>query len=60
MILDLSQSLADELRDTLGQVIGDMSSEIAGTDNPQYRRDLEARRDRLRSVHAQLDGPKAP
>ena len=60
MILDLSPSLAEELRDTLGQVISDMSSEIAGTDNPQYRRELEARRDRLRSEHAELDGSKAP
>ena len=56
MILDLPSSLADELRDALEQMIGDMSSEIAGTDNPQYRRALEARRDRLRSVHAQLIG----
>ncbi len=59
MILELSQSQSEELRDTLGQVISDMSSEIAGTDNPQYRRELEARRDRLRSVQAQLDGSKA-
>ncbi len=56
MILDLSQELAEELRVTLEQVIGDMSGEIAGTDNPAFRRDLEVRRERLRSVRSQLDG----
>jgi hypothetical protein len=56
MVLDLSPELAEELRVTLGQVISDMSGEIAGTDNPAYRRDLEARRERLRSVQSQLDG----
>ena len=54
MILDLSQSLAEELHDTVTGVLGDMSTEIADTDNPAYRRTLEARRDRLRSVLAQL------
>jgi hypothetical protein len=56
MILDLSDELAEELRDTLGQVVGDMSSEIADTDNPAYRRGLEARREKLRSVISQLGG----
>jgi hypothetical protein len=56
MILDLSQEVADELRVTLEQVIGDMSSEIADTDNPAYRRGLDASRERLRSVHSQLEG----
>jgi len=59
MILELSESLAEELRDTLGEVIGDMSSEIAGTDNPTYREVLGARRERLRSIHSQLDASKA-
>jgi hypothetical protein len=56
MILDLSQELAEELHVTLDQVISDMSGEIADTDNPAFRRDLEARRERLRSVRSQLDG----
>jgi hypothetical protein len=56
MILDLSQELAQELRETLEQVISDMSSEIADTDNPAFRRDLQARRERLKSVRSQLDG----
>lgn len=59
MILELSESLAEELRDTLREVLGDMSSEIANTDNPTYREILETRRERLRSIHAQLDGSKA-
>ncbi len=56
MILDLSQPLAEELRACLEEVIGDMSGEIADTDNPKYRRELEARRERLKSIHSQLDG----
>jgi predicted aconitase len=59
MIVDLSQELAEELRDTLDQVIGEMSGEIADTDNPAFRRDLESRRERLRSVRSQLDGAPA-
>jgi hypothetical protein len=59
MILELPEPLAVELRDTLGEVLSDMSSEIAGTDNPAYRRILESRRDRLSTIHSQLDGSKA-
>ena len=56
MLLDLSQELAEELRVTLTQVISDMSSEIADTDNAAFRRGLQARRERLKSVSVQLDG----
>lgn len=56
MILDLPQEHAEELRITLEQVIGDMSSEIADTDNPTFRRELVVRRERLKSVRSQLDG----
>ncbi len=56
MILDLSKPQAEELRSSLEVVIRDMSGEIAGTDNPNYRRELEARRERLKSIHSQLDG----
>jgi hypothetical protein len=58
MILDLAQPLGDELRATLSEVVRDMSSEIADTDNPGFRRDLEARRDRLRSLLALLEDPQ--
>jgi hypothetical protein len=56
MILELSEPLAEELRDTLGEILGDMSSEIADTDNPAYRRTLESRRELLRAIFAQLEG----
>ena len=59
MIVDLSDEMAEELRDTLGEVLGDMSTEIAGTDNPAYRALLEARRERLRSISSQLVDSKA-
>jgi hypothetical protein len=58
MILELSESLAEELKSTVAEVVGDMSSEIADTDNPGYRRQLEERRERLRSIHAQLESAK--
>lgn len=54
MLLELTEPLADELRETLTALIGDMSTEIADTDNAAYRRIIEARRDRLRSIQARL------
>ncbi|HZM54501.1 MAG TPA: hypothetical protein VFC03_05685 [Acidimicrobiales bacterium] len=56
MILNLSESLAEELRQTLEEVVGDMSSEIADTDNPIYRKQLQARRERLTAIRAELGG----
>ena len=56
MILNLSESQAEELRQTLEGVLGDMSSEIADTDNPSYRLTLKERRDHLRSVRDKLAG----
>jgi hypothetical protein len=56
MILNLSESLAEELRQTLEEVVGDMSSEIADTDNPIYRKQLQARRERLAAIRAELGG----
>ncbi|MGO9027183.1 MAG: hypothetical protein ACLQOZ_00935 [Acidimicrobiales bacterium] len=50
MMVELPDELAEELRSTLDTLIADMSSEIADTDNPAYRRELEARRERLRST----------
>jgi hypothetical protein len=55
--LDLSELQIEELRSCLEGVIGDMSGEIADTDNPGYRRQLRARREVLQSIHSQLDGP---
>ncbi len=59
MILELSEPLAVELRDTLGEILGDMSSEIADTDNPAYRRVLEHRRERLSAIQSQLNSSKS-
>ena len=53
MVVELSDELSEELGNTLGAVIADMSSEIADTDNPGYRRELKARRERLRLIHHQ-------
>jgi hypothetical protein len=50
MIVNLSDELEEELRATLAGVISDMSSEIAGTDNPQYRLGLKERRQRLGAI----------
>jgi hypothetical protein len=55
MMLELSAAGAEELRSTLDQVLSDMSSEIADTDNANYRRQLRDRRDRLREIQSQLE-----
>ncbi len=55
MLLELSVPVAEELRETLAQVVSDMSSEIADTDNPRFRAGLQERRARLQSVLAELD-----
>ncbi len=60
MMLDLSDALAEELHDTLDEVLREMSSEIAGTDNPNYRGVLTARRERLRAIRVQLENSKSP
>jgi hypothetical protein len=46
----LSDELVEELRETIGSALGDLSSEIADTDNPGYRLTLKARRDRLQAI----------
>lgn len=54
MMLELSDDVAEELRDTLEQVISDMSSEIADTDNARFRAGLLERRARLQQALGQL------
>ena len=54
MILELPVPLADEMLETLEEVIGDLSTEIADTDNPTFRRNLKARRERLQSIRSLL------
>jgi hypothetical protein len=55
MILTLSDTLASELSGVLSEVIGDMSSEIADTDNPSYRDKLRERREHLSEIKDQLE-----
>jgi len=55
MELTLTDAQATELRDLLEGSLGDLSSEIADTDNPSYRLALKERRTRLQAVLAQLD-----
>jgi hypothetical protein len=57
--VDLSTQERDDLADLLTTALGDMSSEIADTDNPGYRAELMARRDRLRAVAERVAAPRA-
>ncbi len=54
MELTMTDAEASELSDLLDGVLGDLSSEIADTDNPSYRVALKERRERLRSVRDKL------
>ena len=56
MELTLTEPEATELRDLLDGSLGDLSSEIADTDNPSYRLALKERRDCLRAVRDKLSG----
>lgn len=57
MELTLTEDEATALRDLLDGSLGDLSSEIADTDNPGYRVGLKTRRVHLQAVRAQLAGP---
>jgi hypothetical protein len=54
MELRLTDEQADELRRVLDEVLGDMSSEIADTENPSYRKELNLRREAIRAIRDQL------
>ncbi len=60
MELTMTDAEATELRDLLDGSLGDLSSEIADTDNPGYRLALKERRTRLQSVRARLDAAGLP
>jgi len=60
MELTLTDEEATELRDLLDGSLGDLSSEIADTDNPSYRLALKERRTRLQAVRARLDSAGLP
>ncbi len=54
MNLELTDAEARVLRDLLDSTLGDLSSEIADTDNVHYRGTLNEQRDQLRHVREQL------
>ena len=58
MKIELTGEQASDLGDLLRGALGDLSSEIAATDNPTYRDGLRARRASLEGVLGQL-GPQA-
>ena len=57
MQLELTDGDAELLREVLDSVVRDLRSEIADTDNPDYRRGLIVRRDRLRALLDKVGGP---
>lgn len=54
MELTLTEAQAAEVRVLLDAALGDLSTEIADTDNPGYRVGLRERRERLQEVRALL------
>jgi hypothetical protein len=54
MMIELTDEQVMNLRDLLRGALGDLSSEIAATDNPTYRDGLRARRLSLEGVLTQL------
>jgi hypothetical protein len=56
MELILTDDEASELRNLLDGSLGDLSSEIADTDNPSYRLALKQRRVHLQAVRSRLLG----
>jgi hypothetical protein len=59
MQLELDDGEADELRRLLDGALGELSSEIADTDNAQFGRQLRTRRDLLRAIRERLGGEAA-
>ena len=52
--LELEPDELDVVREVLASAIRELSPEIAGTDNYEYREALKARREVLRGVAARL------
>ena len=55
MKFELNQEQVRELHSVLDVVLADLSYEIAGTDNPNYRSELRQRRELLSSVRGALE-----
>jgi hypothetical protein len=54
MNVELSNEEVGELRAVLDGVLGELSTEIADTDNASFRSSLVRRRDLVRAVQARL------
>jgi Na+/phosphate symporter len=54
MDLHLDDEQASELHKLLTDALGELSSEIADTDNPSFQRALRARRRHLQEIEEQL------
>ena len=54
--LDLNEEERASLARTLSEALSDLSSEIADTDNAEYRRGLQAHRDTLLAISGHLQG----
>ena len=59
MVFHMSEEESVLLREVLDAAIGELSPEIADTDNAGYRRMLKERRDRLVAMREQLIVPAA-
>jgi nitroimidazol reductase NimA-like FMN-containing flavoprotein (pyridoxamine 5'-phosphate oxidase superfamily) len=59
MELQLDDAQVSELNSLLTQAIGELSSEIADTDNPSFKRTLRERRHQLQTVQLQLSSDHA-
>ena len=59
MELHLDDEQASELGKLLAQTLGELSSEIADTDNPAFKRALRERRHQLQTISQQLDSNHA-
>lgn len=57
MLLELTEGQCAELQQLLEGALGQLSSEIAGTDDPEFRQGLRERRALLEAVLYQLDNP---
>ncbi len=57
MLIEISEEQSAELQRLLESSLGDLSTEIADTDNAEYRQGLRQRRTVLESVLFQLDNP---
>ena len=57
MQIELTEAQCAELQDLLESSLGDLSTEIADTDNAEYREGLRQRRAVLESILFLLDNP---